>query len=174
MSESNRKFVFGKLEIRRFTNSDYLYLLAFTIAVCYYLYSITYNPEKKFIISFFISWFIGFQTVSSPFGLRFRNIYFSLIWLFISSIFLIKNNWFGFIPISTFILYHIIRFVFWKKYNREFIPYQTGRGTMFRHKSFFEGRSGNLVDKKFTKILLLSGIMIILFCIILMIGVKTY
>ena len=76
MSESNRKFVFGKLEIRRFTNSDYLYLLAFTIAVCYYLYSITYNPEKKFIISFFISWFIGFQTVSSPFGLRFRNIYF--------------------------------------------------------------------------------------------------
>jgi len=45
---------------------------------------------------------------------------------------------------------------------------------MFRHKSFFEGRSGNLVDKKFTKILLLSGIMIILFCLIQMIGVKTY
>ncbi|RTL13552.1 MAG: hypothetical protein EKK56_05305 [Flavobacteriaceae bacterium] len=173
MIESNRKFTIGKLEIRKFTISDYLYLLGFSISVSYYLYAVTYNTEKNFILSFFISWFVGFQTISSPFGLRFRNIYFSLIWLFFSSIFLIENNWLGYIPISTFILYHVMRIIFWKKYNKEFIPYQTGRGSMFRHKSFFEGRSGGLKDKKFTKILLFAGILIILFCFIQMIRAKT-
>ena len=174
MTESNRKFTFGKLEIRKFTISDYLYLLVFSISVSYYLYASTYNPENRFTLSLFISWLVGFQTISSPFGLRFRNIYFSFIWLFFSSIFLIKNNWLGYIPISTFILYHIIRIIFWKKYKREFIPYQTGRGAMFRHKSFFEGRSGSLEDKKFTKVLLFTGIMIILFYLIQMIRVKKY
>nr|WP_314838587.1 hypothetical protein [uncultured Flavobacterium sp.] len=172
MNETNRKFIFGNLEIRKFLASDYLYIIAFFVSVSYYFYVIEYKPEDKFATSLFISWIVGFQTISSPFGLRFRNIYFSVIWLLLSSIFLIGNNYFGFVPILTFVLYHILRMIFWSKHNREFIPYQTGKGAMFRHRSFFEGRSGNNKDKLYTKILLLIGISIIMFSLIKMIGVK--
>ena len=162
MNEINRKFTFGKLEIRKFIISDYLYLSAFFISVVYYFYVLEYNPENKFPTTLWISWAIGFQTVSSPFGLRFRNIYFSLIWLLLSSVFLIQNNSLGLIPILTFFLYHFVRLIFWKKHKREFIPYQIGRGAMWKHKSSFEGRCGNNTDKLYTKIVLSIGILTIM------------
>lgn len=172
MNQANRKFIFGKLEIRKFIISDYLYLTAYIMGVAYYLFANKHIPESKFATSLIISFAIGFQTISSPFGLRFRNIYFSIIWLILSLILLIDSYPLSLIPISTFILYHIIRIVFWKKNNREFIPYETGKGKMFRFKSYFEDRSGDLTDKKYTKILLASGILIIGFCLIQMIGFK--
>jgi hypothetical protein len=172
MQETNRKFKFGKLEIRKFIISDYLYLISYLLAVLYYLYSSKYNPEYKLGISLIISFAAGFQTISSPFGLRFRNIYFSIIWLILSLLLLIDNYFFSLIPLSTFILYHVIRILFWKKNNREFIPYQSGKGQMFRFKSYFEGQYGNLTDKKYTKILLGIGILIIGCCLIQMIVFK--
>lgn len=142
------------------------------LAVICYLYVNKYSPENKFGITLFISFAIGFRTISSPFGLRFRNIYFSIIWLVLSLVLLIDNYFLSLIPISTFILYHIIRIIFWKKNNREFIPYQSGKGKMFRFKSYFEGRYGDLTDKKYTKILLGIGILIIGYCFIQMICLK--
>lgn len=129
-----------------------------------------YNPTNKFVASLSISWVVGFQTISSPFGLRFRNVYFSIIWLLLCSAFLIENYYLGIVPILTFALYHSVRLFFWRKYNREFIPYQVGRGALFRHRSFFEGRSGNNKDKLYTKILLAVGILIFMFSMIKMIG----
>lgn len=171
MNGTNRKFIIGKLEVRKFIISDYLYIIAFFVSVLYYFYVREYKPKDIIVTSLFISWFVGFQTISSPFGLRFRNIYFSIIWLLLSSVFLIGNNYFGFVPILTFVLYHIIRIIFWRKHSREFISYQIGKGAIFRHRSFFEGRSGNNKDKLYTKILLLIGISIIMFSLIKMIGI---
>ncbi|MDR6761681.1 hypothetical protein J2Y38_001890 [Flavobacterium sp. 2755] len=172
MNQSNRKFVFGKLEIRKFIISDYLYLAAYIIGVVYYLFATKYTPENKFVTSWIVSFVVGFQTISSPFGLRFRNVYFSIIWLILSLILLIDNYFISLMPISTFILYHIIRLIFWKKNKREFIPYETGKGNMYRYKSSFEGKYGDLKDKKYTKILLRIGLLIIFLCFTQIIGLK--
>lgn len=172
MNEINRTFIFGELELRKFIISDYLYLIAYFISVAYYLYVMEYNSENKLAVSLFVSLAVGFQTISGPFGLRFRNVYFSMIWLLLSSVFVIENYYLGIVPILTFALYHSIRFVFWRKYNREFIPYEVGRGTLYRHSSFFEGRSGNNKDKRYTKILLAIGILIVMFSQIKMIGTQ--
>lgn len=172
MNQSNRKFIFGELEIRKFIISDYLYLTVYITGITLHLFFKYYLLENKFTITLIMSFFVGLQTISSPFGLRFRNIYFSLIWLLLSLILLFDNYFISLIPLSTFILYHIIRILFWKKYKREFIPYQTGKGSMYRFKSTFEGKSGNLEDKKYTKILLGSGTLVIFLCFIQMIGLK--
>ncbi|WP_269236399.1 hypothetical protein [Flavobacterium flavigenum] len=164
-----RKFIIGKLEVRKLILSDLLYLFLYIIAIFYYIYIIKYKPEDKFASSFIISWIIGLLTISSPFGLRFRNIYFSIIWLLLSIAFLINATFIAIIPLLTFLQYHIIRLIFWKIHRREFIPYELGRGAMFRYKSYFEQKSGDIKDKRFTKILLSTGILIIFFCLIFVI-----
>ncbi|MCC9019130.1 hypothetical protein [Flavobacterium lipolyticum] len=162
----NRKFIIGKLEIRKLILSDLIYLFLYIIVIFYYIYINKYNPADKLSTSFIISLIIGFLTISSPFGLRFRNVYFSIIWLLLSTAFSINNSLIAIIPLLTFFQYHLIRLIFWKIYNRELIPYETGRGTMFRYKSYFEKKSGDLKDKQFTKILLFTGILIIFLCFI--------
>lgn len=161
-----RKFIIGKLEVRKLILSDILYLFLYIIALLYYIYILKYKPADKFVTSFLISWIISITTISSPFGLRFRNIYFSIIWMLISIAFFINNSFISILPLLTFFQYHLIRLIFWKKNKREFIPYETGRGNMYRYKSNFEKRYGDLTDKKYTKILLVSGILIVGFCLI--------
>lgn len=172
VNQSSRKFIFGKLEARKFIVSDYLYLAGYIIGIMLYVFASKYQPRNIFAISFTVSIICGGQTISSPFGLRFRNVYFSILWLILSLIFLIANYFTALIPLLTFILYHIIRMIFWKKNKREFIPYETGKGQMYRYKSYFEGRYGDLKDKRYTKILLGIGILIILLCFIQTIELK--
>ena len=157
-----RKFTIGMLEIRQLILTDYLYILAYLTSLMIYIGISITNPEKKFLASFVISWAIGFHTISSPFGLRFRNIIFSLIWLIFSLIFMINNKTISIVPLATFLLYHILRIIFWKFNGREFIPFMIGKGSWYRHKSKFENRAGNKKDKLFTGILLISGILLIL------------
>lgn len=172
VNSSNRKFIFGRLEIRKLIISDFLYLAVYTSGLIYYFYASKCIPENKFITSWIMSFIAGFQTISSPFGLRFRNIIFSILWLILSVVLLIDNYFISLIPIFTFILYHVIRIVFWKNNNREFIPYEIGKGNMYRYKSTFEGKYGDLKDKKYTKILFTIGLLIILFCFIQTIRLK--
>ncbi|WP_237732393.1 hypothetical protein, partial [Flavobacterium sp. UGB4466] len=88
----NRKFIIGKLEIRKLILSDLIYLFLYIIVIFYYIYINKYNPADKLSTSFIISLIIGFLTISSPFGLRFRNVYFSIIWLLLSTAFSINNS----------------------------------------------------------------------------------
>ena len=173
MNETTRKFTFGNLEIRKLLISDYIFLAAFAISIAINYYCILYRPDYTFLVSLCIAYAVAFLTISTPFGLRFRNVGFSLVWLVLSILFIFKNFAIAFIPVLTFALYHILRLIFWRQHGREFIPFWVGNyGVMHRHKSKFEGRTGSHKDKSFTKILLWLGIFIILAMHSQMIGIK--
>ncbi|RDI04536.1 hypothetical protein DEU42_12042 [Flavobacterium sp. AG291] len=157
-----RKFTIGKLEIRPLSNSDILWLSLVAISVIIHLFLKYYCPCKDFGFRFFIIWFIAFQTISSPFGIRFRSVYFSCSWIVCCMLLIDLEILYTYIPLFTFSLYHLTRFVYFEKYKREFIPYWIGKGSMWRHTSKIENASSKLEDKTFTKRLLIIGILIIL------------
>ncbi|RZL46233.1 MAG: hypothetical protein EOP00_15625 [Pedobacter sp.] len=87
-------------------------------------------------------------------------------------------------PIGTFLIYQIFRFVFWKNYKNEFIPFSLGRNynklsfdTMFkmhldRFVSKTEKRGGHKEDKKYMKMLVWLGVIFIFYCLWGLIGLK--
>lgn len=157
-----RKFVIGKLEVRSLSVTDILWLSLLCICTIVHLFLQYYCPCKDFGFRFFVVWFTGFQTISSPIGLRFRSVYFSVIWIIFCMLLIDWNILYIYVPLLTFLLYHILRLIFFKKYNREFIPYNVGRGVMWRHTSEIEKASSKLEDKPFSKALLSIGMIIIL------------
>ncbi|WP_298144266.1 hypothetical protein [Flavobacterium sp.] len=162
MNVKNRKFTIAQLEIRKLITSDLLYILVFFLALVYYFSIPSYKPKDAEKVSAYIAFGASFLTIFCPFGLRFRNIYFSLIWLVLCTAHLVGAEAFAEVPILCFLAYHSVRLLFWKIYKREFIPYEVGEGSMTRYISFFEGRGGNKQDKTFTFILLILGISIMI------------
>jgi hypothetical protein len=173
MNETKRRFTFGNLEIRKLSISDYLFLSAYAISIAVNFYCIFFHPYYIFNVSLFIAFAAGFLTISTTFGLRFQNISFSLIWLTLSSVFTIKNFPISYIPLATFLLYHILRLLFWKENKREFIPFEVGKGgSMHRYRSKIENRVGSNKDKDYMRFLLWIGIIVILTITFQMVGVK--
>ncbi|GAA4758771.1 MULTISPECIES: hypothetical protein [Flavobacterium] len=151
-----RNFTIAKLEFRKLTDIDLLYITGYTIIVIANLFLDKGNNFNiKLQLTLFSSVVIGMQTCTTPFGLRFRNVYFSLIWFSLSLLFLINSYSLCYIPLITFIAYHIIRLVFWFRYDRELIPFFLAKGGSFRYKSKIENKAGNKNDRNFTYILCL-------------------
>ncbi len=167
-----RKFTIGGLELRPLSSTDRIILTVYATAIMFQILTEYLLPQYKFHGLFLISFTIGFLTVSTPFGLRFRGVYFSSIWFIVSIIFLTRGTSLSLIPINTFILYHILRFIFWKKYKKEFIPYDAVRGGYLRYVSKIEGRGGYKEDRQFMHLLLWTGIIIIMISIFGMVGFK--
>lgn len=165
MNVKDRKFTIGQLEIRKLITSDLLYILVFFLAVVYQFSFPSYKQKDADLVSIFISFGAAFLTIFCPFGLRFRNIYFSIIWLVLCFVHLVGAKVMTEIPILCFVAYHCVRLIFWKIYKREFIPYEVGEGSITRYISFFESRGGNKQDKIFTIILLILGISIMIFSV---------
>lgn len=160
-----RKFTFFNLEIRNLDKIDIIILSLFLISIIVNILILTSFKESSLISVFTITFIIvNFMLIESSFLLRFRSIFFSIIWFFLSLIFLITSNNLGKIPFLTFLLFHILRIIFYYKYKREFIPYTAGRGKLYRYVCKIEGRGGYKEDRKFTKIFLFLGIIIILLC----------
>jgi hypothetical protein len=116
--------------------------------------------------------FIGWVILSTQLGLRFRSIVFSVIWLLLSILFINKLYSITYFPISVFLLYHIIRLVFWGKYNREFIPFIAGRGQLFRRVNNPEKQGGTSKDKRFAKWFIGIGFLLFMVCILMMVETK--
>ncbi|MVN23471.1 hypothetical protein GO621_18260 [Mucilaginibacter sp. HMF7410] len=166
-----RIFIIGKLEVRRFTVADIIILSTFASAVLIQHYLLNNKPLKTGYGLFAISFVVGVQTASSPLGLRFRSIYFSLVWLACCLFFSLNPYSLAKLPLLTFLAYHVIRLVFWKSHDREFIPFEAGRGRLFRHFSKTEGRVGGTKDKYFMKVLMITCFIILIYCMSGMVGV---
>ncbi|WP_400262949.1 hypothetical protein ACFX5U_07700 [Sphingobacterium sp. SG20118] len=169
---SERKFTIAKLELRKFDTWDIVILSIFTLAVVSYLVLDEYHSEKRFQITYFSSFAAAFLIFTTAFGLRFRNIKFSVIWLILSLMFLYENYPIAQIPLLGFVSYHIVRLIFWKMYKKEFIPYELGRGGLFRYISKIEKKGGNKTDRLFTKILLAIESVIFTYGISSLVGIK--
>lgn len=152
-----RKFTIAQLELRRLNWSDVVWLLIFSVLSFYTYYLKTQHDRYYFAFELITVAFCTNLIILSPIGLKFRSVYFSLLWLTLSVFFIFNIQSIKWIPILDIILYHVIRLVFWRKFNREFIPFSVGRGRLYRYISEAEEMGGSNNDKNYMKLLIWCG-----------------
>lgn len=169
-----RKFTIAQLEWRRLNWSDILWLSIFSFLIFWTFYLKNQNDGHYFAFELITSGFCTYLIILSPLGLKFRSVYYSLLWMGMSIVFAFAPHSIAWIPVMDFTLYHVIRLMFWKKYNSEFIPFSVGRGELYRYTSYIENRSGTFADKMFMKLLIWLGVLINFICLYGLIGVKVH
>ncbi|RZJ18458.1 MAG: hypothetical protein EON51_17360 [Acinetobacter sp.] len=181
--ERDRKFTFLSLEIRQLDTLDVFSLIFYGVAIGVHFLLQHINFSYRIFGLIYIPLGVWFVVITTPFGLRFRNVYFFCIWGLLSIIFLFAKTSVSYFPISCFILYQIIRLIFRKNHRKEFIPYNVGRGktdcprhgrilNLERFVSKLEGRGGYIEDRYFMKWLFWLGTLFLLVCLLGMLGVS--
>ncbi|TWR29264.1 hypothetical protein FPZ43_09870 [Mucilaginibacter pallidiroseus] len=162
-----RKFTFAHLEIRKLSFSDLLWLFVFIcVVVALFAFEAKGVHKNAFIVLFGGQMGIAYLVLTTQFGLRFRSAHFSLFWFILSLLFLRVGIPISFLSISLFVLYHLLRFIFFLKYGREFIPFNLGRGFQFyRQVDNIERQGGTNHDKDFMKLLAIVGFAILIACL---------
>lgn len=119
---------------------------------------------KMTIYEIFVSFGFSYTIIATSFGIKFKNIIFSLIWIVLFSINLIISNdvFLASLPIVITGLYHLIRFSYWIKYKTEFIPLWMSRGGTWLRYSDSEEREANKNDKFFSFLMFFIGAFIIM------------
>lgn len=179
----DRKFTFLHLEFRKLGVVDILILLTFFIALTVHFTMVYYFPEKRGFGLYSISSLICYMTVTTPFGLRFRNVYFFMTWLALCIVFLLAKTTLAYLPLGTFLLYQILRLLFWKRHSKEFIPFELVRAPLeFSKKAFrmnlirfvskIEGRGGYKEDKVYMKWLVWLGFLLFMACLFGVVGIR--
>ena len=175
-NSEQRRFTYLNLELRKLSPFDIIILATYAIAILTHFVVTAHFPEKRFIGLVAISYIVAFFTTTTPFGLRFRALYFFIIWLTLCLIFLLAGTSLSLLPLSSFILYQIIRLLFWKRYSKEFIPSQLVRAplefskkalqmTFIRFVSKIEGRGAYQEDKRYMKWLVWIGFCLFMACL---------
>ena len=148
----------------RFTGLDrrdiiILLILALLAIACEIVLVFSKDYGTSDSITMFITLAIFWATVTSPLGLRFRNFYFSLIWLIICLIiyFITQNAWTPLLPLIGFVDYQIVRAYYWIDYKKEFIPLVISKSGMKLRFSKLESRKANENDKKYMMFLFIFG-----------------
>jgi len=161
-----RKFTKAHLEIRRLSVTDILWLFVYLVLVSFSLYFNFFKDKMSFLVVLVTSAFFAFVILTTPFGLRFRSIYFSIIWMVFSLLFMLNMVSEAFEPFLLFVLYHVIRLIFWRTYHREFIPFTVVKGHMYRYVSKIEHKGGTDIDKYYMKLLGVGGLVITILCFV--------
>ena len=182
-NSSERKFTIFKLEFRKLSVSDSISLVTYAVAIVTHFVVTANFPEKRFIGLFTIAVIVAFFTTTTPFGLRFRNVCFFIAWLLLCLFFLFAGTSLSVLPLGSFILYQLIRLFFWKRYFKEFIPFQLVKAplefskkafqlTFIREVSKIEGRGGYNEDKQYMKWLVRLGFCLFIICLFGIVGIK--
>jgi hypothetical protein len=176
-SLKERKFTILQLEIRKFEISDIIILSIFFASILIQHFVSQIKPSDGFFGLWIISFIIYVGTINTPMGLRFRNIYFSTIWIVLCILFLANGTSLSIIPLATLLLYHGLRLIFWNRYKKEFIPYEVGIGrlklknvfkmNLTRFISKIEGRGGYKEDRNFMKWLVRIGFILFMICFLM-------
>lgn len=168
----DRKFTFNRLEVRKLSEIDIFILTVYTLSVVIQLFLHYTWLIHGFMALWMISFIIGFLTITTPIGSKFRKVYFFSIWLANSCLLLISGTSFSLVPLLTFLLYQLIRYRFWKKFDKEFIPCQVTKDGYERYVSKIEGRGGYKEDKTYMKILFRVGMVLLMICLFGLMGQK--
>ena len=164
-----KKFTVGKFEILKLNSID-IFILSFFLAIDlgrFYLNYYSYVEMYKF---FYDLGFAGLLLVffAGSFLIRFRNLIFSLIWLFLSVIYIIEGDRaLEFIPLLFLLLYHSARYAFVRRYNREFIPPELGKGWSINSIDVLDGKVGGKEDTLYLRIIAWVGLLIVLTCLVI-------
>jgi len=182
-NSNSRRFTFFRLELRRLDSWDIAILSLYLIAIITNFLLTANNPENRFYGLWSIAFTAWILTTTTTFGLRFRNLYFFVIWVILCAFFVLAGTTLSLLPLSSFILYQIIRTLFWKRYSKEFVPLQLVRApiefskrafqlTFIRVVSKVEGRGGNQEDKKYMKWLVRIGFVLFMACLFGIVGIR--
>jgi hypothetical protein len=158
----SRKFTILHLEVRALDGWDIFFLAIYTIAIGAHLYFQHFDNKYWVYSLVWISMWAWCLTTSTPYGIRFRNIYFFFIWLLLSFVFISPSLYLSYLPLATFVLYQGLRLYFWKTQKREFIPFTAVRRGYYRYVSKTEGRTGGIKDKRLMKVLFWLGMILFL------------
>lgn len=164
-----KKFTISKLEILKLNTIDILILsLFFTIDIgrfCLNYYS--YTEMYKFFCDLGFAGLLMVVFIGS-FLIRFRNLVFSLIWLFLSIIYIIEGDRALMLtPLLFLLLYHGVRYAFIRRYNREFIPPELGKGWAMNSVNESDGKVGGKEDTIYLRIIAWVGLLLILTCLVI-------
>lgn len=175
---NERSFLNQFLRTRKLTLWDNITLTAFFLVdiVCALIThtSIEDSNKTKALICIAVP-FVAFYLINSTsFSNRFTNFTLSVSWIILSISFIIFGQhtmmWFNCVPLLEFMLYQILRFLFWRKYSLEFIPADIYRNKVEDHHNEVEQRANNENDKRYMKYLLWIGMLILMGCMFSMIG----
>jgi len=140
--------------------------MAIDIGRLYLNYS-SYPVSFKFFYDLIFA-FLAILALASPFLIRFTNIFYSIGWLFLSLLYIIEaDRAISAVAFFLFLSYHIIRYFFRTKYNREFIPPNLGRGWSIDQYNELEGRSSGTEDANYLKLFVWIAAVILLGCLFL-------
>jgi len=167
-----RRFTFLHLEIRRLSLEDIFFILIYTALVVWAYISFS-NDKTRFGLLLVIVFTNSYFTAATHFGLRLNSLYFSLIWMALCVATAIRyQTIFAAVPLMSFFTYQVIRCAFWNKYDREFIPFDTGRGVLYRYRSTIERRVGGPKDKDAMRILIALIVIEFMVCLATLVGKK--
>ena len=154
------------MTFEKLNNKDGLSLSVFAILV-FVRTGINYIPISrldqevdKIIYELVIDFLALFIVTTSPFCIRFRNGYFALIWVFISLTFILTDTRpITCTPLFLYIIFCIIRFVFWRLYKREFIPSTLSKSNSYTYFSKIDNMQSGKEDSAFMRIYFFIGLL---------------
>ena len=162
-----RKYTILHLEIRKLDLNEIITLIIFfAIDLGRLCLNIFYQPEKyKFfydlIFAFLLMW-----AVISPFARRFSSFYFSICWLLLSVFYILEGDRaLSFVSLLLFLLCHLVRLLFRKRYGIEFVPPDPMKGRFISVYSETEGRASSEEDNSYMKIIIWVGTIILVSCL---------
>ena len=152
-------------KLSKFGKSDFVALIFLFVAL---LTSSFLNKKvhPQNLIAFIISFLIFYMTISSPIGIRFKNFYFSIVWLTLCLIFLLVNSshtLLSTLPLLSFCYFQIVRMIYWLKFRREFIPLWVTSTISLRF-SKLENRTATNLDAAFMLVLFIFGLISLPIC----------
>lgn len=173
MSEHQiKRYTFLRLTLEPLDKIDILSLIVLFLSIIINLFSADQFPKLHIGNSFFIGIGAWAFIDTGTFGIRFRKAYFSGLWFFLSLLLLMNNHSISYLPLLCFVQYHFFRWKFWKKYDREFIPFETVRSGYIKFYSKSQARRGSELDLLTMEWIFYLGFVIMLICLFGMVGIK--
>jgi hypothetical protein len=164
-----RKYTIFHLEIRKLDLNDIVSLaIFFAIDVGRLCLNIFSQAEKyKFFYDMGFAFIMIFIMVSS-FAACFSSLYFSIYWFLLSVLYVVEGDRaLSYFCLLLFILCHIVRLLFIRRYKMEFVPPEPLKGRFRSVYSELEGRSSDKRDNTYMSIIIWGAIFIFLSCLML-------
>jgi hypothetical protein len=152
------------MQFKKLTSDDiinlgvFLAVIIIRIGLNYFSIPARDSGLDRIIYEIVIDFVCLFVVATSPFCIRFRNLSFVVSWVLLSVMFSLTD----FRPITStplvlFFLYCIIRLLFWKIYNREFIPCTLSKSNSYGYYSALDNRTSGKEDAIFMRIYFFAG-----------------
>lgn len=147
---------------------DLVSLSVFILFDCARSYVYLFSDTKTGFLIDIIFVFTSLVIMLSPFSMRFTKLSFSIAWICLNIVYIIfSQRAFALVNLLLFISYHIIRWLFKRRYNYEFVLPEPSKGAFLPTYSQNEDRISGEEDVRYMKIFIWIGVAIFVICLVL-------